>query len=191
LSKKKIIVIVGLVAFVIIVGVLTWYIFNGGSSSTTTDSTGISSTEKSPSASTKDIAAFISGIDNLSKFNKLLVATGVNDTLKLTGTKYIVLAPNNDAFKALPSGYYDSLLTADKKTIATDIVKYHYAIFTTDQLTNGQRLKTAEGQEVIVSVTGGKYYFTSAKGDKASVVKSAQKASNGTLYIIDTVLLPQ
>jgi uncharacterized surface protein with fasciclin (FAS1) repeats len=187
--KKKILLIVFLIAFIIIAGGLTWYIFNGGKN-TESSADGTVKTQKSTSSSSKDLASYISSTDNLSKFNKLLSTTGESETLKSTTTGFIVLAPTNEAFKMLPAGYYDSLLTADKKATATDITKYHIVVATNDQITSGQKLKTSEGQEVLVEIKGGTYYFTSAKGDKAATTK-IQKTSNGTLYIIDKVMLPQ
>ena len=188
--KKKIFVIVGLILFILITGGLTWYIFNGGKDtggSTVTNNT----TEKPQAKSTKDIASFIAGQTSLSKYNKLLVFTGESETLKSTSVNYLVLAPTNDAFKTLPNGYYESLLTEAKKSSALDITKYHIVIATTDKITNGQKLKTTEGQEVIVEITDGVFYFIDAKGNKAMAVKAEQKTSNGTLYQIDRVLLPQ
>jgi uncharacterized surface protein with fasciclin (FAS1) repeats len=188
-SKKKLIIIILLIAFILIAGGLTWYIFNGGNGNDNS-ATSSTKTEKPAAASSKDMASYISGVSNLSKFNKLLNFTGESEVLKSTASGYIVLAPNDDAFKMLPTGYYDSLFTADKKASATDITKYHVIIATTDQITNGQKLKTSEGQEVVVAIKDGSYYFTSAKGDQAQATKT-QKTSNGTLYIIDKVLLPQ
>lgn len=189
MPKKKVLLIVFLIAFILVAAGLTWYIFNGGKNTdNTTEST--VKTEKSTSSSSKDLASYISSKDELSKFNKLLYTTGESETLKSTATGYIVFAPTNEAFKMLPAGYYDSLLTADKKAIATDITKYHIVVATNDQITSGQKLKTTEGQEVLVEIKDGNYYFTSAKGDKATAIK-VQKTSNGTLYIIDKVLLPQ
>ncbi|MEI6237065.1 MAG: fasciclin domain-containing protein [Candidatus Saccharibacteria bacterium] len=191
MSKKKIIVIVGLVLFILIASGLTWYIFNGGSGGGEGSESNSLETDKPQAASGKDVATFVASQDNLSKYNKLLITTGQSETLKSTSVGYIVLAPVNDAYKSLPNGYYDSLLTEAKKASATDITKYSIVIATNDQLTNGQKLKTTNGQEIIVEITDSKYYFISAKGDKAMAVKAAQKTSNGTLYQIDKVLLPQ
>lgn len=191
MPKKKIFVIVGLVLFILIASGLTWYIFNGGKD---TDSSAVvtnNTTDKPQAKSTKDIATFIASQPNLSKISKLIIFTDQAETLKLISAKYIVLAPTNDAFKSLPDGYYESLLTEAKKTNALDITKYHIVIATTEQITNGQKLKTTEGQEVIVEITKDVIYFIDAKGNKAMAIKSAQETANGTLYQIDKVLLPQ
>lgn len=190
MNKKKLFTIIILVILIVIGGGSIWYIMNGGQN--TTDGKDANTYDSKPTTtSDKDIYSFISSDPKLSNFNKLLITTGLSDTLKVTSTKYIVMAPNNDAFKMLPNGYYDSLLTSAKIASAQDITKYHIAIATTDNLTDKQKLKTLQGQEVIVNISGGRYYFTSAKGDKASTVKTPQKTANGTLYVIDKVLLPQ
>jgi uncharacterized surface protein with fasciclin (FAS1) repeats len=143
------------------------------------------------SSSNKNLADFISTEPSLSSFNKLLVASGENNTLKGTSTSYIVIAPSNKAYKVLPAGYYDSLLTTQKQVNAQNIVKYEIVAVTTDQLTAGQKLKTTQGQEVIVSKEGNKFTFTDAKGNVATALKNPIKTSNGSLIIVDNVLLPQ
>ena len=187
MSKKKIITIILAVVLIAIAGVSVYIIMTGGKDNKSNSEV---TTTTTTAASQKNLSSVITSTAGLSKFNQLLVAAGLEDSLKGTTLKYIVMAPRNGAFNALPVGYYDSLLTADKVTAAQNIAQYHIATVTTEQLTNGQKLRTLTGQEVIVGIAGSKYTFTSAKGDKATAT-STQKTSNGTLYIIDTVLLPQ
>ena len=59
------------------------------------------------------------------------------------------------------------------------------------QLTNGQIVPTVNGQNLTVEITDGKVYFVDAKGGKAMVTTADIATSNGTVHIIDSVLLPQ
>jgi uncharacterized surface protein with fasciclin (FAS1) repeats len=188
-TKKKIITIIFLVTLLAIAGASLWYIVNGGKTTTNQDEDVVDT--RPTTSSSKDIMTFMESETRLTNFRKLLNAAGLSETLKLTSTSYLVMAPTNEAFKMLPAGYFDSLLTNEKQANAQDIAKYHIAPMPSIELGDKQKLKTLEGQEVIVSVIGGKYYFTSAKGDKALAIKTAQKTANGTLYVIDKVLLPQ
>lgn len=197
MSKKKIIIIIVLVVLIAIASGSAWYLFNGGKNGedAKSDTSAASTTKSNTPASTKDIATLIDEDSQLTSFSKLLTITGVITSLKSTGTSgsmtYIALIPNNDAVKNLPKGYYDSLLTAQKQSSAIDIAKYHVAQVASDILTDGQKLKTVEGQEVIVNVSGGQYKFTDAKGTTTNASKAGIKAANGTLFVIDSVLLPQ
>jgi uncharacterized surface protein with fasciclin (FAS1) repeats len=75
----------------------------------------------------------------------------------------------------------------------TSILNYHIApgSLLTSQLTDGQKIKTTNGQEVVASLADSNTYIIDAKGDKALVTKSDIKAKNGVIHIIDIVLLPQ
>jgi uncharacterized surface protein with fasciclin (FAS1) repeats len=185
-SKKRIITLSVIVLVIIIIG-LFWYIFYGGGSSTKQSEAPIVT---STTASSKDLGTYISSTTQLSNFDKLINAAGVSDTLKTANTNFVVLAPIDSAFNNLPNGYLDSLLTSNTQA-AQDIAKYEIASVPANQLTNGQKLKTSEGQEIIVNVSGNTYTFTDAKGNTASTVAGPQKTANGTIYMVNNVLLPQ
>jgi uncharacterized surface protein with fasciclin (FAS1) repeats len=189
MTKKKIFIIVAILLLILLTVGLSWYILYGGKD------TGETPVDNETPAKTetinKDIVVYIDTQQTLTDFRKLLRAAGVSDTLKDPNTKYIILAPNDKAFDKLPSGYYDSLISGDKATSAQDIAKYHVISVTTDQITKGQKLKTLQGQEIIVGMNGQRFSFTSAKGDTATTQVGPIKVTNGSIYIIDTVMLPQ
>jgi len=189
MSKKRLFIIT--MAILIIIGcVAIWFILYGGQGSSNTGDDTANSAPKATSSG-KNLGDFIAAETSLQKFSKLLEASGENNTLKSTSASYIVIAPNNNAFKVLPSGYYDSLLNSDKQTNAQDIAKYHIITSTSAELAAGQKLKTNEGQEVIVGKDGNYWTFTSAKGDTATAIKAPIKTANGSLIIVDNILLPQ
>jgi uncharacterized surface protein with fasciclin (FAS1) repeats len=52
-------------------------------------------------------------------------------------------------------------------------------------LSNGQKAKTVNGQEVTVSIGDG------VKIDTATVVTADLEASNGVIHVIDSVIMPK
>lgn len=120
-------------------------------------------------------------------FNTLVAAVkaaGLVDALSAAGP-LTVLAPTDDAFKALPAGLVDCLLLPANKAALTSILTYHViegAVMSTD-LKDGP-VKTLQGEDVTVSLTDG------VKFNDATVVTADVKASNGVIHAIDGVLVP-
>jgi uncharacterized surface protein with fasciclin (FAS1) repeats len=187
-TKKKF-VVTFIIILVVVGAALAFYVFYGYKYfEKDANDNGFDTTSN---VATDDVVTLIGNNSALTKFNQLLIASGVNFTLQTAGTNYLVLAPRETAFDALPSGYFDSLLTAEKQTIAQNIAKYLVAVLPTTDLVDGQKLMTLAGQEVIVHLSDGLYTFTDAKGNTANVMGEARKATNGAVYVLDTVLLPQ
>ncbi|MDP9900395.1 fasciclin domain-containing protein [Variovorax ginsengisoli] len=147
---------------------------------------------------TKDI------VDNAvnSKDHTTLVAAvkaaGLVDTLKSPGP-FTVFAPTNDAFAMLPAGTVDTLLKPENKPTLTKVLTYHVVPGRLDAaaLTNliaagGGRasLKTASGDTLIATMSGGKVYVTDAKGGTAMVTIANVYQSNGVIHVVNKVLLP-
>ena len=190
--KKKTIILIIIAVLVIAGGVAAYWFFVLNSSSSDDKTQQTTQSEASKPASDKDVATLIADTSNLSSFNDALKSANLTATLTGVGP-YTVLAPSNSAFNALPSGTLDRLLKPENAQSLTSIMNYHIAAgsLLSSQLTNGQKVKTANGQEVIVSIDGTNVYFIDAKGNKALVTKSDIKAKNGVIHIIDVVLLPQ
>lgn len=193
MPKKKIITIAGIVLLIIVLA-LVWYILYGGSNSNNSTNTSYAPTKLTNSS--KDIATYIQNDSSLSNFYKLFTDANLLDQLKAASSStatLLVIVPNNTAFKSLPSSFSNVLLTGQNQASAADIAKYHVASVSIDtkNIADGQKIKTLEGQEIIAYLSGGQPEFTDAKGDQANVLKGPIAASNGTIYIVDTVLLPQ
>ena len=111
---------------------------------------------------------------------------------------FTVLAPTNDAFADLLARLdgFDSLddfNTEQLQDLLASILAYHVvsgASVTSGDLTEGQVITTVQGETLTVSLTGGAS-FTDAAGESAAVTTADVATSNGTVHLIDKVLLPQ
>jgi uncharacterized surface protein with fasciclin (FAS1) repeats len=132
-----------------------------------------------------------------STFSTLVAAVKAGDlvaTLKGKGP-FTVFAPTNAAFAKLPAGTVETLLKPENKATLVKILTYHVisgdvkssAVVTL----NGQKVKTVQGQELTVNVMGSSVSLTDAMGNKSNVTAVDVAASNGTIHVIDSVLLPK
>jgi uncharacterized surface protein with fasciclin (FAS1) repeats len=109
------------------------------------------------------------------------------ETLKGAGP-FTVFAPTNAAFAALPKGTVEALLTPEKKADLAGILTYHVVAgdVKAASLTDGQKVKTLQGGELTVSIKDGKVMINGANVTAADLA-----GSNGTVHVIDGVLLPK
>jgi uncharacterized surface protein with fasciclin (FAS1) repeats len=146
---------------------------------------------------TKDI------IDNAvnSKDHTTLVAAvkaaGLVETLKGKGP-FTVFAPVNAAFAALPAGTVDTLLKPENKSALTAVLTYHVVPGRLDAkalMAQGKggkvTLKTVNGQDLTVEITGNTVMLWDAKGGSARVTIADVYQSNGVIHAIDTVVMPK
>ena len=120
-----------------------------------------------------------------SKDHTTLVAADYVTSLQNPGP-FTVFAPTNAAFDKLPKGTLDDLMKPDKREALRNILKYHVAVptYRVDDFKDGQVIGAANGGKVAMSVKDG-----TAKVNGAVIVASIV-TSNGTIHVIDTVLLP-
>ena len=114
-------------------------------------------------------------------------AASLAETLSGAGP-FTVFAPTNEAFAALPAGAVDNLLKPENKKKLQDVLTYHVvsgALKAAD-LKDGQKLKTVQGEELLVSVKDGKVMI-----DGANVTIADAVSSNGVTHVIDKVLMPK
>ncbi len=115
-----------------------------------------------------------------------LGAAGLVDTLKGSGP-FTVFAPTDEAFAKLPAGTVETLLKPENKAKLVDILTYHVVAGDVDAAA-AMKLKeaTALNKKVItLEVKDGALYLNKSKVTKADI-----KCSNGTIHVIDTVLMP-
>ncbi len=125
-------------------------------------------------------------------------AGGLVDTLNSPGP-FTVFAPTNDAFAKLPASTVPTLLKPENKDTLDKVLTYHVVAgrISSKQLEsmikkgNGKAtLKTVQGEDLIVSMSGKNIMLTDAKGGMATVTTADVFQSNGVIYVIDTVLMP-
>lgn len=142
------------------------------------------SSQQQNTVSTKTIAETASSDPQFSTLVTALQTAGLVDTLNGEGP-FTVFAPTNEAFDKLPAGTLDALLKDPAKL--KSILLYHVVsgnVKAADvvKLTSA---KTVEGQDVKISVDG-----STVKVNDATVTKTDIETKNGTIHVIDTVLLP-
>ncbi len=125
-------------------------------------------------------------------------AAGLVDTLNGPGP-FTVFAPTNEAFAALPAGTVDTLLKPENKAKLTAVLTYHVVPGNLLEkklkmmIKSGggtAKLKTVQGDELTVAMSGHDLTVTDAKGDVADVTIANVRQSNGVIYVINKVLLP-
>jgi uncharacterized surface protein with fasciclin (FAS1) repeats len=114
-------------------------------------------------------------------------AAGLVDTLNGEGP-FTIFAPTNDAFAEIPQSTLDSLL-ADPTGDLTKILTYHVVAgesLNAAQLAEKGTVTSVEGGEIQVAKSGD----TIEINGESAVVCGNVKVGNGTVQIIDTVLMP-
>lgn len=139
--------------------------------------------------------------DDVSQQNVVQVAVGSPDhTTLVTALKaasyvdvlvnagpFTVFAPTNAAFEKLPAGTVEDLLKPENKSKLQDILEYHVfvGVIRESIFKDGMRLNQVNSKNVILGNKEGKKTVNGAN------VLAAVTASNGIIYIIDEVLVPE
>lgn len=134
----------------------------------------------------KNIVELAQETPDLSTLVTALQAADLAGTLEGTGP-FTVFAPTNAAFAALPDGVLEGLL--DDPEALADVLLYHVVSgnVQSSQLSNGPVATLLTGQSVQVSISGG----TVTLNGNSTVTSADISASNGTIHIINQVLLPE
>ena len=100
---------------------------------------------------------------------------------------FTVFAPVNDAFAALPAGTVEGLLKPEKKEDLQNILQYHVAVavYNPTMFQDGQKIEMVNGGTCVIHIKDGKTFINDAE------LLGNVKASNGIVYVINKVLLPQ
>lgn len=146
------------------------------------------------------VFGYLGSESNYSKFNGLV---GMFDSAKYLAKNeanlepsLVVFAPNNEAFNKEDMKPFDSLAVAAKDQIKL----YHMAaVFPENattaanlELTDGRKIKTLLGRELIVINKDGAIKITDGKGRDASVSRDYALSNKGDrIYFIDNMLLFQ
>ena len=115
-------------------------------------------------------------------------AAGLVDTLNGPGP-FTIFAPANSAFAKLPAGTVDSLVKPENKPTLTSILTYHVIAgmkLSSKDLAKTHTFKTVEGESVTVAGTAKNLTVNGSK-----VVLADVQVANGTVFIVDSVLMPK
>ena len=136
---------------------------------------------------TKDIVDTAVSAGSFNTLAAALEAAGLVETLKGKGP-FTVFAPTDQAFAKLPEGTLKSLLKPENKQKLTSILTYHVVAGNVKaaDVIKLSSAKTLNGQSVTVKAVRGKVLINGA-----TVVKADIAATNGTIHVIDTVLMPK
>lgn len=137
-------------------------------------------------AEKKDIVDTAVAAGSFKTLAAALGAAGLVDTLKGSGP-FTVFAPTDEAFAKLPAGTVEMLLKPENKAKLVDILTYHVVAGNVDAAA-AMKLKEATAlnkKELKLEVKDGALFLNKSKVTTADV-----KCTNGTIHIIDAVLMP-
>lgn len=134
---------------------------------------------------TQNIVEIAAGDPQFSTLVELVTAAGLVETLSDPNAIFTVFAPTNDAFAKVDPATLETL-KADT-ALLTEVLTYHVApsTLTSADITDGSSRLTVEGEYLGFSVTDG-----TVKVNDATVTAADIAATNGTIHVIDTVLVP-
>ena len=135
-------------------------------------------------------------------FSTLVTAVQAGELVDALSSEgpFTVFAPTNDAFGKLPSETLESLLDPSNIETLQSILTYHVVsgeFYATDVVNaikeNGGSfmVKTLQGSELELKLWEGDVYVKDNSGNKAKVIITDVKTSNGVIHAIDTVVIPQ
>jgi uncharacterized surface protein with fasciclin (FAS1) repeats len=131
-----------------------------------------------------DIVDVAMASTSFSTLVRALNAAGLVDTLREAGP-FTVFVPADEAFAKLPANELRTLLANPQGL--RGVLTYHVVPrrLTSADLQDGATLTTTNGAPLTVRVEGNDLYINDAKVVQRDIV-----ASNGVIYVIDTVLMP-
>ena len=132
----------------------------------------------------KDIVETAAADGRFTTLVAALEAAGLVETLQGEGP-FTVFAPTDDAFAMLPAGTVEALL-ADIPAL-TDILLYHVAgeNLPASKVLEMESIPTVQGEDITISQD-----MEKVMANNAQIIISNVFTSNGTIHVIDAVLLP-
>lgn len=146
----------------------------------------------------KNIVALAQDNPQVSTLVTAITAAGLGETLSGNGP-FTVFAPSNAAFAKLDKATLDGLLKPENKAKLASLLTYHVVAGDVKSgdlaklISYGKgtaTVKTVNGGSLKASMDGNKIVLTDAKGGKSTVTAPDMVASNGTIHLVDTVVMP-
>lgn len=145
-----------------------------------------------------NLTAVVQEQEELSTAMTMVGLSGIAAELKDDGP-FTAFTATNSAFEKMEEGKLDSLMNADNKAELVKVAKYGLAngSMTSADIAKAiadgggtASIETLAGSAITASMDGDKIIIEDGAGNKATVIKADIPSSNGTLHIIDTVLMP-
>ncbi|MGV8915673.1 MAG: fasciclin domain-containing protein [Kaistella sp.] len=158
-----------------------------GNTETTTEAIGHGQEGVKDDDSNPNVVQLAASNPDLSTLVTAVQAAGLATSLSNAGP-FTVFAPLNSAFDKLPAGTVEGLLKPDKADQLNDILGYHtyVGVIKEENMSDGQSLGMVNGKNIKITMVDGKPVING----KAKIV-AVVPASNGIVYAIDEVLLPE
>ena len=146
----------------------------------------------------KNIVALARGNPQASTLVSAVTAAGLGETLSGTGP-FTVFAPSNAAFAKVDKATLDGLMMPASKAKLAALLKYHVVAGNVKAADLAKLNADGNGTAAVTTLNGGtlkarmngdKIVLTDAKGGKSTVTTADLVASNGTVHMVDTVVMP-
>ena len=150
-----------------------------------TTSAAVEQSETATAAPTSNIVETASAAGTFETLVAAVEAAGLGETLSGDGP-FTVFAPTDEAFAALPEGLVAALLE-EPETLA-EILTYHVVagnVLAAD-VVGLSEAASVNGDTIAITVDG-----SSVMVDGANVVTTDIATTNGTIHVIDSVILPE
>ena len=146
----------------------------------------------------KNIVALAQDNPQASTLVTAVTAAGLAETLSGSGP-FTLFAPTNAAFAKLDKATFDGLLKPESKAKLAALLKYHVVAGNVKAADLAKLIADGNGTAAVTTLNGGtlkasmngdKIVLTDAKGGKSTVTSADMAASNGTVHMVDTVVMP-
>ena len=150
--------------------------------------------EKKPTS----LTAVVQADPNLTTAATMVGLSGIAAELKDDGP-FTAFTANNDAFNKMDAERISELMNPENKTELAKIAKFGLANGSMSSADIAKAIAdgggtaditTLEGGVLKASMNGDNIVLEDGAGNKATVIKADVPSSNGTLHIVDTVLMP-
>ena len=146
----------------------------------------------------KNIVALAQDNPQASTLVTAVTAAGLAETLSGSGP-FTLFAPTNAAFAKLDKATFDGLLKPENKAKLAALLKYHVVAGNVKAADLAKLIADGNGTAAVTTLNGGtlkarmngdKIVLTDAKGGKSTVTTADLVALNGTVHMVDTVVMP-
>ncbi len=133
-----------------------------------------------------DLAATLAAIPELSRLSAAIEQADLVEKLQ-SGGPFTLFAPTDAAFDALPAG------ALDHEDVLFDVLLYHIVDgeLSLEELAGQSSLTTLLGDDLPLRMEGDVLYLGDDAVGQAAVTGDPIQATNGVIYVVDGVLIPE